>query len=65
MKFCQNCGCSPCQCEKLAYARKYGAKKCDACDTELFLRGGYSGTDLCGPCCTGEAATLEEAGIEW
>lgn len=63
--FCMVCNCKPCQCKQLAHARKHGAKKCIACDTKLFLRGGYGGTDLCGPCCTGESETLEEAGMEW
>ena len=63
--FCKDCSCKPCQCKQLAHARKYGAKKCISCGTHLFLRGGYGGTDLCGPCCTGESETLEEAGEEW
>lgn len=64
-KFCEKCECSPCQCERLAVARKYGSEDCEACGTELGLRGGYGGTDLCGPCCTGEAETLEEKFVEW
>ena len=39
--------------------------ECETCGTSLFVPMGYAGTDLCGPCCTGEAATLEEMGAEW
>lgn len=63
--FCPKCNCKPCQCKELEGARKHGAKNCITCDQKLGLRGGYSGTDLCGPCCTGESETLEEYGIEW
>jgi hypothetical protein len=38
---------------------------CDACGTALTFPGGYSGTDLCGPCCCGESELLEERGITW
>lgn len=63
--FCDSCWCNPCHCEELAEARKNGATHCIACETELGLRGGMSGTDLCGPCCTGEAETLNEYGETW
>ncbi|WP_155524032.1 hypothetical protein [Nodosilinea nodulosa] len=38
---------------------------CQSCKTELFIQGGMGGTNLCGPCCTGESETLEEIGITW
>lgn len=41
------------------------AMHCDACGTELSFPGGYAGTDLCGPCCTGESETLAERGETW
>lgn len=40
-------------------------QKCDCCDALLGVLGGYGNTGLCGPCCTGEAATLSEFGITW
>lgn len=33
---------------------------CDVCENDLFTPGGYGGTGMCGPCATGEAATLLE-----
>ncbi len=65
MDYCKDCNTQPCMCAELKVARKKGAKKCISCDTDLGLRGGYSGTDLCGPCCTGEAETLEDKFTEW
>lgn len=59
------CGSKPCYCKELAHARNHGARECITCGQELYLRGGYGGTDLCGPCCTGESETLEEAGVKW
>jgi hypothetical protein len=41
------------------------ARDCVACGTSLGIPGGMGGTDLCGPCCTGEAATLDEIGETW
>jgi len=38
---------------------------CDVCGTALTFPGGYSGTDLCGPCCCGESELIEERGITW
>jgi len=58
--FCEKCGCKPCQCARLAEARKKGAKRCIVCGTKFRLRGGYAGTDLCGPCCTGDSDTIGE-----
>ena len=34
--------------------------RCIACDCELMEPGGYAGTGMCGPCCTGEADSLNE-----
>ena len=39
--------------------------KCTSCDTELGIKGGMGGTDLCGPCCTGESETIDERGETW
>ena len=39
--------------------------KCDVCDTPLGIPNGMAETGLCGPCCTGEAETLEEFGDTW
>jgi hypothetical protein len=38
---------------------------CISCDCELGIPGGMGGTDLCGPCCTGESETLDEKYISW
>lgn len=38
---------------------------CEVCGTELYKRGGYADTGMCGPCCTGESETLEERGETW
>lgn len=38
---------------------------CLSCGEPLGLKGGMGGTGLCGPCCTGEAATLDEFGETW
>jgi hypothetical protein len=38
---------------------------CEVCGTELGKRGGYGGTGMCGPCCTGESETLDERGETW
>ena len=35
---------------------------CIVCGTSLGITGGMGGTGMCGPCCTGEAATLDERG---
>ena len=39
--------------------------KCESCETPLGLKGGYRGANLCGPCCMGEAALLDEFGETW
>ena len=31
--------------------------RCLSCRIPLLEKGGFHGTDLCGPCCTGEART--------
>lgn len=59
--FCKECGGKPCFCE----SRRTGALKCAVCGIWLGLRGGMAGTDLCGPCCTGESETADEAGVTW
>jgi hypothetical protein len=46
-------------------ARFGAAGNCDSCGQPLYVDGGYGGTGLCGPCCTGEASTLDEMGDEW
>lgn len=38
---------------------------CISCGCPLGIPGGMAGTDLCGPCCTGEAETLDEEGVTW
>jgi hypothetical protein len=36
---------------------KFG--RCDGCGVFLLQHGGFAGTSLCGPCCTGEADTAK------
>jgi len=62
---CEKCNCSPCQCKRLARAKKHGATHCVICGQELGIKGGMAATDMCGPCCTGEAETLNEKGETW
>jgi hypothetical protein len=38
---------------------------CEVCKTALSKSGGYANSGMCGPCCTGEAETLEEFGETW
>lgn len=57
-KHCKICGCLPCQCERIKYARKHGSRTCDTCGCKLEKRGGYTGMDLCPVCCTGEADSI-------
>jgi len=38
---------------------------CSVCKQSLYKKGGYGGTGMCGPCCTGDASTIDEAGQEW
>jgi len=38
---------------------------CIVCGQALGKAGGYAGTDLCGPCCTGESDTISERGDTW
>jgi len=38
---------------------------CMVCECELTIPGGYYGTGMCGPCCTGESETLAERGTRW
>lgn len=37
---------------------------CASCDTALLNARGYAGTDLCGPCCTGEADSATDVCAE-
>lgn len=39
--------------------------QCSVCSQPLYKKGGYADSGMCGPCCTGEAATLDELGDEW
>ena len=41
------------------------AGRCEGCDQPLGIPGGYAGTGLCGPCCTGEAETFTERWETW
>jgi hypothetical protein len=41
------------------------SKTCSVCGCELCLPGGFGETGMCGPCCTGESATLSEFGETW
>ena len=41
------------------------AQQCIVCGGKLYLRGGYAHTGMCGPCCTGDAETAQEAGKTW
>lgn len=59
-KHCEICGCIPCQCERIKFARKHGSTRCDSCDCKLEKRGGYNGMDLCPVCCTGEADSITD-----
>lgn len=38
---------------------------CIVCETPLGIPGGMEGTEMCGPCCTGEADALSEKGETW
>ena len=42
-----------------------GCGQCSVCEQPLYKKGGYAGLGMCGPCATGEAATLDERGEEW
>ena len=39
--------------------------RCESCDQQLGIPGGYADSGLCGPCCTGEAETRTEVGETW
>lgn len=39
--------------------------KCSVCKQQLYKKGGYGGSGMCGPCCTGDASTIDEVGEEW
>jgi hypothetical protein len=38
---------------------------CKSCGQLLYIEGGYAGSGLCGPCCTGDADTGSQAGETW
>ena len=59
--FCKACQCMPCQCKE----PDSSATRCMVCNTNLGVAGGYANTDMCGPCCTGEADTITEKGHTW
>ena len=42
-----------------------GEIECISCGQPLIIPGGMAGTGLCGPCCTGDASTIEEMGETW
>lgn len=42
-----------------------GCGQCSCCEQPLYKKGGYAGLGMCGPCTTGEAATIDELGDEW
>ena len=45
--------------------KEIGFGQCSSCGQPLYKKGGYAGSGMCGPCCTGEAATIDELGDEW
>ena len=47
------------------HRKKEKQPTCDGCGQPLGIPGGYGGTGLCGPCCTGEADTITEMGETW
>ena len=40
-------------------------RKCCVCGQRLGIPGGMANTGMCGPCCTGEADSIEEIGETW
>lgn len=40
---------------------KRGLARCMVCEA-IIVPGGYAGTGMCGPCATGEAATIDPLG---
>jgi len=50
---------------KLQMVSGEGLNVCEVCAAALGKPGGYAGTGMCGPCCTGESATLDEFGSTW
>lgn len=48
---------------KSEIGRSFGT--CMVCGQPLGIEGGMADTDMCGPCCTGEAETLSEFGETW
>lgn len=55
--------------KQLTRSKRRGKRKenfgdCLSCGVPLLERGGFHGTQLCGPCCTGEARTAGMLSIE-
>ncbi len=46
-------------------AKDMGCGQCLVCEQPLYKKGGYAETGMCGPCATGEAATIDELGDGW
>ena len=46
-------------------AEEDGNGVCTVCEQVLILPGGYAGTDMCGPCATGDSSTMGEIGETW
>ena len=42
-----------------------GDWRCMVCETPMTVEHGYGGTDMCGPCCTGDSSLLGEFGETW
>jgi hypothetical protein len=42
--------------------RDAGFGRCIVCNAPLFEQGGFAESGMCGPCCTGEAATYGPPG---
>lgn len=41
-------------------SKGFGFGSCMVCDAPLLQVGGFAGSGMCGPCCTGEADTVGE-----
>ena len=39
--------------------------RCEVCGCVMVLPGGCADSGMCGPCCTGEADTINELGDTW
>ena len=38
---------------------------CSCCGAKFTIPGGYYGTGMCGPCCTGESELAGNRGTKW